>query len=148
MRALHLFSGIAVMVIFAMTGLYMLLSLDLLNSDFDLQRMMYRASHTYLLWAGAVNVLLGCYWTAAPYPILAKAQIAASGLIVLCQPFLVLAFCLEPGALDQPRVLTLVGTVCFFAGVLMTLAMALASQLANAIGFPGVPASAQAPEGQ
>lgn len=121
MQKIHLISGITVMIIFALTGQYMIDTLDLQNTDFDAQRMMYRASHIYLLWAGAVNTLLGCYWVKAQGRILVKIQLLASGFIVLSQVILLLAFYFEPPVIDQDRLLTVSGCISLLAGVVLTL---------------------------
>lgn len=125
MRKIHLFSGITIMIIFALTGQYMINTLDLANSDFDVQRMMYRASHIYLLWVGAVNTLLGCYWTKVQGELLVKVQMIASFLIVISQFFLLMAFYVEPPRIDQDRLLTLAGCLCLFVGVVLTLAITI-----------------------
>ncbi len=133
MRKIHLTSGIAMMVIFAITGQYMTHTLDLGITDFDAQRMMYRASHIYLLWAGAINALLGCYWAKVPGQILAKIQLVASALIVLSQAFLLPAFYFEPAAIDQDRFLTLAGCLCLLVGVVLTLAITFINERARTI---------------
>lgn len=62
MKKAYLYSGMLVLFIFALSGQYMLHVLDLPNTELDVQRMMYHASHIYLLLAGAANTLVGCYW--------------------------------------------------------------------------------------
>ena len=125
MRKIHLFSGIAVMIVFAITGQYMINSLNLPNLDFNAQRMMYRASHIYLLWSGAVNTLLGCYWMKVQGQIISKIQIFASSLIVLSQAFLLLAFYVEPPVIDPNRLLTFSGSLCLLIGVVLTVIITL-----------------------
>lgn len=121
MRKIHLVSGIALLVVFALTGQYMIHSLDLVNSDFNAQRMMYRASHIYLLFAGCANILVGCYWSKASNKIAAYIQLLASILIIGSQVFLLLAFYFEPPALNQDRLLTLAGCLSLLSGVVLTL---------------------------
>jgi Mn2+/Fe2+ NRAMP family transporter len=131
-RKIHLFSGISVLVVFAITGQYMMHALDLQTSKFDAQRMMYRASHIYLLWAGAINTLLGCYWVKVQGEFIPKVQAIASVLIVFSQVFLLLAFYVEPPAIDQDRLLTLAGCLCLLVGVVLTLGITFASRKFNA----------------
>ena len=121
MKQIHLYSGITVLVIFAITGQYMNNTLDLSNSEFNAQRMMYRASHIYLLLAGVTNTLLGCYWTKINGKISSQIQVVASISIALSQLFLLLAFYIEPPIIDQNRLYTLAGCLCLLVGTVLTL---------------------------
>ena len=62
MKITHLARGIVVLRLFAVTGHYMKYHLNQPATEFTAQRMMFRASHIYLLFAGTVNTLVGCYW--------------------------------------------------------------------------------------
>jgi hypothetical protein len=121
MQKIHLVSGVALLIIFALTGQYMKNSLALPEGDFNAQRMMYRASHIYLLFAGCVNTLVGCYWSKLESVAAGYIQSLASLLIVVSQVFLLLAFYYEPPVVDQDRILTVLGCVSLLAGVVLTL---------------------------
>ena len=115
MKSVHLISGIITLVIFALTGQYMAQVIGLPETEFNAQKMMYRASHIYLLWAGLINTCLGVYWRplALRNPFI---QLASSWLLVTCQPVLLLAFFTEPGVEDQDRLLTLAGCIMALTG--------------------------------
>jgi len=121
MKKLHLLTGIALLILFAISGQYMMNVLKLPDGDFTAQRMMYRASHIYLLWAGATNALLGCYWVQFNGKYIKYIQGIASSCVLLAQPVLVLAFWLEPPAINIDRTLTLYGCLLLLAGVILTL---------------------------
>lgn len=125
MKKLHFITGLVTLIIFAMTGQYMELSLALAEQDFDVQRMMYRASHIYLFFAGAINFLLGCYWRplvkdSATEGWLVKLQLLASCLLIIAQIILLLAFFIEPSAMPESRTLTFSGCLAVFLALLIT----------------------------
>lgn len=127
MKNTHLISGIITVIIFAITGQYMLHDLVLPDTAFDVQRMMYRASHIYLLWAGALNALLGCYWVKCEGQYFPFIQWAASAALILSQGFLLLAFMYEPAIIDQDRLLTKAGSLSLLFGLILTVAITLAN---------------------
>ena len=129
MRYLHLSTGVIVLIVFALTGQYMILGLELPEQQFDVQRMMYRASHMYLFFAGALNVGVGCYWHYFDSKISRIFQITASFFMVLAQPVLLFAFWVEPGAVDHDRIATLAGCVLVLAGVLLSLIGSIISRV-------------------
>lgn len=120
MKKIHLFSGIIVLAIFALSGQYMLHSLELASTELNAQRVMYRASHMYLFWVGSANTLLGCYWVRFEGSRLRCAQYTASIAILLAQPILLMAFWTEPPVIDTERGLTLLGCTLLLLGVILT----------------------------
>ena len=117
MKKLLLFSGITTLVIFALTGNYMLSLYDSPPAEFDVQRMMYRASHVYLLWAGAASLLVGSLWSPVTHAVGRRFQMLGALGIVVAQPLLLIAFCLEPPAVDEGRNLTIQSHVMFLLSV-------------------------------
>lgn len=59
MRKMHLFMGIAGLVAFLGTGLYMHFGYDHLHGMTDARRLLFRSTHIYLLLAAMVNLALG-----------------------------------------------------------------------------------------
>ena len=124
MKLFHILTGMVVLIIFAATGQYMTFGLDLPNQVFDAQRMMYRASHMYLLFVGALNVAVGCYWHQFSHGLARVLQYAASFCLLLAQPVLVYAFLVEPEVIDPERLMTLLGCILVLAGVGLNLTAA------------------------
>ena len=125
LKKIHLYSGILFLVVFAATGQYMLRGLDLPNQDMDAQRMMYRASHLYILFVAALNVAVGCYWNKRSGRFERMLQTTGSAMLVLSQPILLAAFLTEPQDLDSGREVTLLGCLLVLVGVVLTLSCSL-----------------------
>ena len=64
MRRLHLIFASVFLLLFVASGLYMKNVLPPFNNELDGVRMIYRASHLYLLFATLLNLLAGAYWQA------------------------------------------------------------------------------------
>ena len=129
MKFLHILTGTAILIVFAVSGQYMAFGLELPNQEFDAQRMMYRASHMYLLFVGALNVAVGCYWHQFDHRASKVLQRVASFCLVLAQPVLVYAFWVEPEAIDSERLLTLLGCVLVLVGIVLSLIGASVSRI-------------------
>lgn len=121
MKFLHILTGTVILIGFAISGQYMAFGLELPNQEFDAQRMMYRASHMYLLFVGAINVVVGCYWHHFNHKVSKSLQNAASFCLILAQPVLVYAFWVEPEAMDIERLITVAGCVLVLVGVVLNL---------------------------
>jgi len=61
LRRLHLLVGLAAVVLFGLTGLYMHFRYDHLRGMTDATRLLFRSTHIYLLFSGLLNVALGLY---------------------------------------------------------------------------------------
>ncbi len=103
MRRLHLIVGLAGVAAFLGTGQYMDRWHDHLRGMADAQRMLFRSTHIYLLWASLLNVVAGLYlagragWRRVP-------QNLGSCLLLLAPATLLVAFSTEPwlDGLDRP----------------------------------------------
>ena len=62
MRKIHLISGLLFFALFLVSGRHMGQVLPAFSGELDGLRMMYRASHVYLLYASLLNLLAGAYW--------------------------------------------------------------------------------------
>ena len=118
MNRFHLITGVLTIAVFLVSGVYMLLELNLPEQDMDAQRMMYRASHIYLLFVGCLNVMVGAFMASDNSLKVTRIQFLASVSVILSQPILVAAFIVEPRAIDSDRLLTLLGCVLVLVGSL------------------------------
>ena len=118
-KKLHLGIGISGLIIFALTGLYMDRVLGLPSSEFDVQRMMYRASHIYLLLVSCGVLLVGCYWQVFT-GLAKKLQVFGSVLMWAAFGLLLAAFFSEPANVDEDRLFTFLGCVLFLGGTGIT----------------------------
>lgn len=119
MKRLHLIVGVAVVVVFLLTGQYM----DYLDvrggAAGDGVRMMYRSRHIYLLGSGLLNIGIGTYFRYHSTRWNALLQRVASVLILVAPLLLVAAFFHEPPLTGLQRHFTLPGIVSMFAGTLL-----------------------------
>ena len=118
MRKAHLSSGLLFFALFLASGRHMGQVLPAFNGELDGLRMMYRASHVYLLYASLLNVLAGAYWH--PVSVRRRAQVLASCLLLLRQPVLGLGFLLEPALNLLERPLSLAGALLALTGVALS----------------------------
>jgi hypothetical protein len=117
MRKLHLIAGLAGVVVFLGTGLYMHARFPALYGGNEALRFMYRANHVYLLLASLVNVALGVY-LARPEPGWRATLGKLGSTLVLASPaMLALAFFVEVPQASPQRVLTLLGILLALLGV-------------------------------
>ena len=116
MKRFHLWFGLAVVVVFLLTGQYMEY---VHNRDLpDGPRMLYRSRHIYLLLAGLINVSLGIYFHRQPKGWRRNLQTAGSILLVLA-PFPLLAgFFYEP---SRGAASTMIAPIGIFATAIGTL---------------------------
>ena len=118
MRLFHLAFGIAVIVVFMLTGQYMDLYHAHLSEMPDGPRMLFRTRHIYILLAGLLNLALGAYCVDRRQTWRRGLQYLGSGLIALASLLAIVAFFYEPTlpALDTP--LTHWGMYAIVAGTL------------------------------
>ncbi len=82
-------------------------------------RMMYRATHIYLLFAALLNLLSWQYVKSAPFSFGCNVRSLASVLLALSPLILFVAFCLEPAVYAIERPIGFWGVVCAFVGVML-----------------------------
>lgn len=116
LKLLHQVTGILVVVLFLLSGLYLYRTFPTAYALDESIRYLYRANHVYLLFAGLLNLLLGTYLTASPTPWRALTQKLGSTLALIGPAILLGAFIFEPPQALPERPLTLVGVVCMLAG--------------------------------
>ena len=104
MKLAHRISGIAGVVVFLLTGQYLLFrypDMDRLDTG---TRMLLRSRHLYILLAALVNVGIGLYFQASEKPRRRVMQKIGSALVIVAPWMLTAAFFYEPGRgiLDMP----------------------------------------------
>ncbi len=119
MRQLHLLSGLLFFLLFLASGKHMGAVLPPFSGELDSLRMLYRASHVYLLFASLLNLLAGAYWR--PVALRRRTQWLGSLALLLSQPVLGLGFLLEPAGQIVARPYSLLGCVLALSGVVLSL---------------------------
>lgn len=117
-RILHLFTGAVFLLVFLATGYYMSQNFPNLYQGREEIRMMYRATHIYILFAAATN-LLAAHALNTFSNWLSKVQVVAS-LLFLVAPFLVFfGYIIEPPTYMIERPVSFWGIVSLFIGVVL-----------------------------
>ena len=117
MGRIHVITGLLTLGAFFLSGLYMVKSLNLPEQAMDAQRMMYRASHIYLLFIGCLNIIVGVYVDKEKMLERRNLNTLSSVTLISAQSVLMAAFVVEPVVIDKDRVLTLVGCALVLIGV-------------------------------
>ena len=131
MKRFHLIVGLAVVVIFLLTGQYM----EYLHNRQlpDGQRMLYRSRHIYLLLAGLLNLAIGIYFTARQ-GWRKKLQLVGSLLIVFAPGPLLAGFFSEPDKGPEQTMLAPLGIFAVALGTLCHLISSLRHNQGSANG--------------
>jgi hypothetical protein len=98
--AIHLGLGVAAVVAFLGTGQYMHHAHDHLRHLPDVQRMLFRSGHIYLLMISLLHVLLGVYFVPSSVRAARALQIMGSVALVAALGLILLSFfteSLQPG---------------------------------------------------
>jgi hypothetical protein len=103
-RDVHRGVGLAAVVLFAGTGLYMHVRYDHLHGMSDTTRLLFRSTHIYLLFSGLLNLALGLHLATAAAALPRRLQQLGSVLVLLGPLLLLSAFLREPflGGLARP----------------------------------------------
>ena len=123
MRNFHLVTGVLFLIIFALTGQYMNSILPPFSGELDAQRMIYRASHIYILMASLINLLVGIYYQPFEHKLHKILQHLGSSFLLIAQPVLLAAFIFEPSMNLVDRPYTLVGCWLLLVGSITKLAI-------------------------
>ena len=115
----HYLTGIAFFALFLLTGAYMLFNFPELYAGREEVRMMYRATHIYILMSALINLMAGSYLVnlkSTNFQSLRK----ISSLLILVTPILFfIAFIYEPADYLIERPISFWGVVFLVAGVLL-----------------------------
>jgi len=91
----HLFFGLALFVVFAITGSYMRADFpdkDLITPEL---RLLMRSRHIYILFSALMHILLGIYFRPDPRGLLRTIQYLGSAVLIVASVVLVWAFVAE-----------------------------------------------------
>ena len=116
---LHYAVGIIFGVVFLLTGVYMLVNFPELYDGREEIRMMFRATHIYILFSVLVNLMTANYCVGkgvSRYPLLSG---LASWLILITPIVFFIAFMFEPPAYLIDRPISFWGVVSLVAGVVL-----------------------------
>ena len=115
--------GVATVLVFLLTGLYMRLRFPELYDHNQVVRFLFRANHIYLLAFGLLNIAVGTYLALGPGGWRRNLQLAGSLLYLAAPVLLLVAFFYEPPQARPERYLTVIGvivllvaTVCHMVG--------------------------------
>ena len=125
MHKAHLAIGIFMVLLFLATGAYMMFSFPELYSGREEVRMMFRASHIYLLFAALINLMAANVRTSGRKENSGLALNLSSGLIIGSTVLFAVAFWVEPLVYAIHRPITFWAVVFMFIGVLVNTATGL-----------------------
>jgi hypothetical protein len=92
MKLLHIIFGVAVLIVFLLTGQYMDRYFHHLVGMPDGPRLLYRTRHIFILFSGLLNVGIGAYLVQRPERWQRILQLLGSIFITLASLLLILAF--------------------------------------------------------
>ncbi len=121
MKRLHKIVGMAVIVVFLLTGQFMDFQQPAVRMMDDGARMMFRSRHIYILLAGLVNLGIGIYFSYQRERWRKTLQVSGSALIIIAPFLLLAAFFYEPWLAGLQRTFTLPAIVALFTGALLHL---------------------------
>ena len=121
LQRLHLWIGVATLIVFLLTGQYMDRYLRHLVGMEDGPRMLYRSAHIYLLWSGLLNASFGLYPSMSVPGWRNGLRKMGSALVLVAPPLLLIAFFVEPRLSDFWRPYSRSANYLATLGVLMCL---------------------------
>lgn len=115
----HIVIGFLFFFLFLLTGGYMLVGFPALYDGREEIRMMFRATHTYILMSALVNLMAGNYLLHVSTPRFPSLQCFASVLILSSPVLLLAAFFYEPPGYLTERPVSFWGVVSLLVGVML-----------------------------
>jgi hypothetical protein len=116
-RKLHFAVGLAGVVAFLLTGVYMRSGFPDLSATNEVLRYLSRSNHVYVLLASLINVALGVHLKPVVPGWRATASKLGSLLALVAPVVLCFAFIYEAPRASPERVLTLLGIAALAAGI-------------------------------
>jgi hypothetical protein len=117
MRKLHLVVGLAGVVTFLATGIFMRAHFPDLYSANEALRYIYRANHVYILLASLANLALGVHLAGGRTGWRAKLSTVGSILALASPVVLCFAFVFEASKASPDRIVTLLGVFALAFGI-------------------------------
>ncbi|HEY6189692.1 MAG TPA: hypothetical protein VIW80_18705 [Pyrinomonadaceae bacterium] len=118
MRRFHQIFGLALVLVFLLTGQYMDHYHNHMVGVEVGVRMLYRTRHIFILLAGLLNLGIGSYFNYRPEFWRRMLQVSGSALIILASFLFIIAFFYEPTLTGLYTPLSHWGTYTIFAGTL------------------------------
>ena|SRR5689334_3566461 len=118
LRKIHFVIGLALLVIFPLTGAYLRLRIPHLMLSSERMRFSMRGNHIYILLASLLHLSLGAYLRASVVRLFGRLQLFGSFLLLLSSTLIVAAFFLESKT-GAERPVTLLAMVMASAGTLL-----------------------------
>jgi hypothetical protein len=115
----HFIIGISFLGLFLLTGAYMILNFPELYDGRDEVRMMYRATHIYILMSALLNIMTGNYLLQSSSASFLLVRKLASVLILITPIIFFAAFIYEPPEYLVERPVSFWGVVFLLAGVML-----------------------------
>lgn len=119
MKKAHLIFGLAVVIVFLLTGQYMDKHFNHLVGMADAPRLLYRTRHIFILLSGLLNLGIGAYFTYRIETWQRAIQLLGSFLIFAASVLFVIAFFYEPSRGDLRTPLSHDGMYAIAAGALL-----------------------------
>lgn len=118
MKTVHKYVGIATVVVFLLTGLYMRLRFPDLYRENEIIRYTFRSNHVYILFAGLINITLGTYLKAQYQKRKRYLQLIGSSSVLVATTLLIFAFFYEAPVGAPERYVTSIGVLLSLIGVI------------------------------
>jgi len=117
MRRYHFYFGIAVVIVFLLTGQYM----EYVHNHTlpDAPRLLYRSRHIYLLLSGLINLSIGTYLTYRPAGWRRTIQVIGSVLLTIGPGLLLIGFFREPARGPEQTIVAAFGIYVTALGTLL-----------------------------
>lgn len=116
---IHTVVGTVVLISFLLTGVTMLIMFPELYAGRQEIRMMYRATHIYLLMSSLINLMAGIYTRSSQDTSFIRIRLFASWCLIVAPAFILVAFFTEPATYAIDRPYSFWGIVLLLAGVVL-----------------------------
>lgn len=119
MKKAHLIFGLAVVIVFLLTGQYMDKHFHHLVGMPDAPRLLYRTRHIFILFSGLLNLGIGAYFTYRTDTWQRAIQLVGSLLIFTASFLFVIGFFYEPNLSNLRTPLSHYGAYAIAAGAVL-----------------------------
>ncbi len=116
---IHIYIGIAIVIVFLLTGQYMHHNFNHLKDMEPMNRALFRAGHLYILLFGLINISLGAYFKPIEHKLFEKIQLLASIIVFIASFLVILGFFQELPSKEMDRPITRYSLYVILLGVSM-----------------------------
>lgn len=127
MARTHLVMGFIFLGVFLLTGVYMDNNFPGIYGDNEGTRIMFRASHIYILMAALINIVTGVHGAVVAGRVFRFLHLLASVLIILAPILFLVGFITEPAIYDTERTYSFWGVLFLLVGVVLQALISLFS---------------------